>query len=384
PDGPLRTEAHRMEDVMGIIYTGENDASLRELTLSRAVAALPVIGRYRVIDFQVSCLVNSGARNVGVITQRNYHSLMDHLGSGKEWNLHSKKDGLFILPPFLTREHVGVYEGMLDALRANMGYLKRSRQEYAIVLNSHIVLNIDFNEMLSFHIDTGADVTMLYQPAGEKGPDDYRLCFNLDERNHVTKMEINPTKPRCTNEWLGAMVLRRETLIATVQQATSEGYHSFTHDVLQKGVNNGNLAVAGYRSPVHGWHIDSIQEYYRFNMAALDADIRAELFDPNRPIYTKVRDDMPTRYGERARVMHSLVADGGCIEGVVENSVIFRGVTVAKGATVRNSIIMQDAEIHEDAELDHCILDKQAVVNRAGKLIAPATYPIVINKNIAV
>jgi len=373
-----------MEDIMGIIYTGENDASLRELTLSRAVAALPVIGRYRVIDFQVSCLVNSGARNVGVITQRNYHSLMDHLGSGKEWNLHSKKDGLFILPPFLTREHVGEYEGMLDALRSNMGYLKRSRQEYAIVLNSHIVQNIDFTEMLSFHIDTGADITMLYQPAGEKGPNDYRVCFDLNEQNIATKLEINPTKPRCKNEWLGAMVLRRETLVATVQQATSEGYHSFTRDVLQKGVNGGGLTVAGYRSPVRGWHIDSVQAYYKFNMAALDADTRAELFAPERPIYTKVRDDMPARYGERARASGSLVADGGRIEGTVENSVIFRGVIVEKGATVRNSIIMQDAVIHEDAELDHCVLDKQAVVNRGGKLIGPASYPIVISKNITV
>jgi len=210
-----------MEDIMGIVYTGENDASLRELTLSRAVAALPIIGRYRVIDFQASCLVNSGARNVGVITQRNYHSLMDHLGSGKEWNLHSKKDGLFILPPFLTREHVGEYAGMLDALRSNMGYLKRSRQEYSIVLNGHILFNIDFSEMLAFHADTGLDVTLLYQPACRTTPQDYRVCFELDSRNILTKLEINPAKLRCPNEWLGAMILRRETLINIVEQATS-------------------------------------------------------------------------------------------------------------------------------------------------------------------
>jgi len=155
-------------------------------------------------------------------------------------------------------------------------------------------------------------------------------------------------------------------------------------DVLQKAVNNGGLNVAGNKYPVRGWHIDSVQAYYQFNMATLDADTRAELFAPDRPIHTKVRDDMPARYGKGARVSGSLVADGGRIEGTVENSVIFRGVTIEKGATVRNSIIMQDAFIHEDAELDHCVFDKQAVVSRGRKLIGPATYPIVISKGITV
>ena len=141
-----------MRDIMGLILTGENDAYLRELTLSRAVAALPVIGRYRVIDFQMSNLVNANVRNVGVITQRNYHSLMDHLGSGKEWDLHGKHDGLFLLPPFLTRDNVGVYKGMLDALRSNIGYLSRSRQEYVLLSDSHVIYNIDYT---SFFDDPG-------------------------------------------------------------------------------------------------------------------------------------------------------------------------------------------------------------------------------------
>ena len=128
-----------MKDVMGLIYTGENDIRLRELTLVRAVAALPVAGRYRVIDFLMSSMVNSGVRNVGVITQKNYHSLMDHLGSGKEWDLHGKNQGLVILPPFLTRENVGMYTGLLDALKSNTNYLNRSRQEYLILTNSHTI-----------------------------------------------------------------------------------------------------------------------------------------------------------------------------------------------------------------------------------------------------
>ena len=150
-----------MKDVMGIIYTGEKDSFLRELTLQRAIAAVPVVGRYRVIDFFVSAMVNSGVRNVGVIMQKNYHSLMDHLGSGKEWDLHGKNDGLYILPPFLTRENVGVYNGSLDALHSNMNYLRRSRQDYVLFCNSLMVFNPNFNEM--FHVlDDSCDAVLMY------------------------------------------------------------------------------------------------------------------------------------------------------------------------------------------------------------------------------
>lgn len=374
-----------MDDIMGIIYTGENDARLRELTLGRAVAALPVVGRYRIIDFQMSSLVNSGARNVGVITQRNYHSLMDHLGSGKEWNLHSKKDGLFILPPFLTRDNVGVYEGMLDALRSNLGYLRRSRQEFAVIMDSHVIYNVDFEKMCEQHADTGADITVLYQPADrEKAQGEYRVYFDVDDTGKITRFEIDPDKPRYANESLAAMVVRREWLVDMVQAASAEGKHSFMRDVLQQSINSGSLRVYGYKSPVRGWHIDSVQSYYRFNMDTLRTDVRDELFNRNNPIHTKVRDDMPARYGETANVSGSLIADGCRIDGTVENSVIFRGVTIKRGAVVRNSIVMQDAQIHEDATLDHCVLDKQASIRRGGTLIGPPSYPIVISKNITI
>ncbi len=375
-----------MKDMMGLIYTGEHDARLRELTLTRAVAALPVIGRYRIIDFALSSLVNSGIKNVGVITQRNYHSLMDHLGSGKEWDLHGKHDGLFILPPFLTRDNVGIYEGMLDALRSNIGYLRRSRQEYIVLSDSHVIYNIDFNEMLRYHIDNNADITILYHPTQPKRPGvhEYRVYFDMDKENVLKHFEIDPVKPNYENESLSVLIAKREMLINVVSQTAAQGHHSFVRDVLQRSVNESSLRIVGYRSPVRGWHIDSVQSYYQFNMDALRSDIRAELFDNRRPVYTKVRDDMAARYGATADVSGSLVADGGRVDGTVENSVIFRGVYIAEGAVVRNSIVMQDAQVHENAEIDHCILDKQAIIKRGGRLIGPATYPIVISKNVTI
>ena len=151
-----------MKDVMGIIYTGENDARLRELTIIRAIAALPVAGRFRVIDFLVSSMVNGGMKNIGVIMQKNYHSLMDHLGSGKEWDLHGKTNGLHILPPFLTRENVGLYPGVLDGLRSNTDYLNRSKQELVVLSNSNIIYNAHFKDMIAFYENTGADITLMY------------------------------------------------------------------------------------------------------------------------------------------------------------------------------------------------------------------------------
>ena len=189
-----------MKDVMGIIYTGEKDSFLRELTLQRAIAAVPVAGRYRVIDFFVSAMVNSGVRNVGVIMQKNYHSLMDHLGSGKEWDLHRKRDGLFILPPFLTRDNTGLYRGTVDAIRSVMGYVRRSAQRYVILTGSHTIYNCTYDAMLKSHIESGADVTIMYSEEKDWGDavryDDLRLTLGEGKAGWCGR-PCTPF-PRCT------------------------------------------------------------------------------------------------------------------------------------------------------------------------------------------
>ena len=192
-----------MKDVMGVIYTGENDARLRELTMTRAIAALPVLGRYRVIDFLVSSMVNGGMKNVGVIMQKNYHSLMDHLGSGKEWDLHGKNDGLYVLPPFLTRENVGVYSGMLDALRSNTNYLSRSKQEYLVLSGSNIIYNAKLDDLVRFHIDSGADITMMYTKDPSMLRDEYGTYIAVNEAGEVIDMEVEgpPPPPPQKSTW---------------------------------------------------------------------------------------------------------------------------------------------------------------------------------------
>ena len=195
-----------MKDVMGIIYTGENDARLRELTIIRAIAALPVAGRFRVIDFLVSSMVNGGMKNIGVIMQKNYHSLMDHLGSGKEWDLHGKTNGLHILPPFLTRENVGLYPGVLDGLRSNTDYLNRSKQELVVLSNSNIIYNAHFKDMIAFYENTGADITLMYT----KDP----IVLSTGRYKLVSfRIWINPNdpKPPGPDKWLSPVWIDAET-----------------------------------------------------------------------------------------------------------------------------------------------------------------------------
>ncbi len=373
-----------MKDVMGLIYTGENDARLRELTVTRAIAAMPVAGRYRVIDFLVSSMVNGGMKNIGVITQKNYHSLMDHLGSGKEWDLHGKNNGLHILPPFLTRENVGLYPGLLDALRSNNNFFIRSKQETLVLSNSNIIYNAHLDELVQYYRDTEADITLLYTTDQSMKRDEYGTYLALDDQGYVTDLEVQPTHPSYDNVYMQVMVIKRELIKDLVDKAVSHGLHSMERDIILRLVQSKSARINAYEYKGKAWQIDSVQSYFRFNMDILDPKMRKGLFREDLPVYTKVRDEMPACYGDDSTVINSLIADGCQIEGTVENSVLFRGVKIATGAHVRNCIIMQDGQVHEGAYIENCILDKQAVIKRNSKLIGPEAYPIVIGKDVVI
>ena len=370
-----------MSDLMGLIYTGDNGERLGELTAMRSVAAVPVCARYRVIDFILSSLVSSGARNVGVITQKNYHSLMDHLGSGKEWDLHGKHQGLVLLPPFLTRDNVGVYNGILDAIRSNLSFLRRSRERYVLVTDSCNLYTARFDDMLRQHISTGADITLLYSDDRDTvrsgGAGHY---IQLDDAGRVKDIEVAPMLPRYQNTFMDAFLLRRELLIDLADRAVAHAQYHFTRDLLTQAIREGVLKVYGWRLPGKVFMLDNVKAYYNCSMELLDPANRAELFSPGRPVWTKMRDEMPTQHAAGAQVHNSLLADGCIVEGTVENSILFRGVRVRRGAEVRNAVIMQDGDIRSGARVEGCILDKQVTVRENVTLCAPASYPMVIAK----
>ena len=373
-----------MKNTMGIIFTGDNDARLRELTMHRAVAALPVAARYRVIDFLVSSMVNCGIKNVGVIMQKNYHSLMDHLGSGKEWDLHGKIDGLHILPPFLTRENVGVYNGVLDALRSNTNYLMRSKQENLVLSGSSIIYNAHLEELIRLHEESGAEMTLMYTKDPSMKRNEYGTYIEVDASGNVTNMEVQPTEPSYDNTFMDVLVIKRELLQNMVDKAVAHGLHDMNRDLILPLIRDAHANVKALEYRGLCWQIDSIQSYFKFNMDVLDPEKRKGIFREDLPLYTKVRDEMPTYYSDNVSVVNSLMADGCRSEGTVENSILFRGVKIAPDAHVKNCIIMQDGQVHSGAYIENCILDKQAVIKRNAKLIGPEAYPIVIGKNVVV
>lgn len=373
-----------MKNIMGIIYTGERDAQLRELTATRAVAAVPLGGRYRLIDFPLSSMVASGVRNVGVIAQRNYNSLMDHLGSGKEWDLHGKRSGLVLLPPFLTKDNVGVYSGFLDALRSNLHYLRRSKERYVVVTDTHMLFSAHFDEMTAAHEASGADITLLYTKDPSVRRNGAGRYLHVEEDGRVSGIEVDPSIPRMPYTYMESFCIRRELLITLVDQAVSRGQYHLTRDLLMNGIYDGSLNVHGFEYKGFVWHLDSVQAYFDCSMDLLRHEVRASLFEPDRPVLTKLRDEMPTRYMSGSSVRNSLIADGCVIEGTVENSILSRGVRVERGAVVRDSIIMQDGLIKSGAQLQNCILDKQVTIREGTRMLGPRSYPIVIAKNLTV
>ena len=369
---------------MGIIYTGERDEQLKELTAERAVAAVPLCGRYRLIDFPLSAMVDSGVRNVGVITQKNYHSLMDHLGSGREWDLHGKRSGLAFLPPFLNNNTVGVYSGFLDALHANLNYLRSCKERYVVSTDTHMLFSAKFDELADAHEKSGADITLLYTRDPGVRRNGRGRYIQVEEDGRVSRLEVDPTIPRLPCTYLENFCIRRELLIHLVDEAVSQGHHHLTRELLMDGINTRSLKIMGFENPGRAWYLDSVQAYFDCSMEMLDQDTRNGVFPADRPILTKLRDEMPSRYVSGAVVKNSLIADGCVVEGTVENSILFRGVHIEKGAVVKNSIIFQDGLVQEGAQLQYCILDKQATVLRETRLLAPKSYPIVVAKNLTV
>ena len=370
-----------IDNAFGLIVSGERTTRLKDLALSRSTAAVPFGGRYRIIDFILSDMVNAGLTSVGLITEKNYHSLMDHLGSGKEWDLHRKRDGLFILPPFMTKDNAGVFRGAVDAIRSVIGYVRRTAEDYVILSWPRVVMNVDLVPMMEQHIATGADVTILYAEDGALQPEEQSqdLRLIMDEKGRVTDMELDAYRPRSVNRSCDVMILRKELLEYLVEEAFARGEYDFHRDILLKKYRT--LNIMGYRYEGFLARVESIESYFTGNMALLNPDVQADLFNPRHPIYTKVKDEVAARYSVSAQVKNSLVADGCVIEGQVENCVLFRGVHVKPGARIFNSIIMQGAEIDENVLLDHVILDKGVKILPGRTLQGYDSFPIVIRKN---
>ncbi len=365
-------------NALGLIFSNIHDDSLPELTGVRTVASIPFCGRYRLIDFVLSNMVNSGISRVGVITKRNFRSLMDHVGSGKEWDLARKNGGLILLPPFGEKDSTSLYGTRLEALKTVLGFIERQKEEYVVMCDSNSAYIQDFNEILSFHIEKGADVTMMYLSRNEKALRDNSVVFNMDDDNRVTDIQVDPKKKGNHKVYADVLVLKRTTLIALVNDAISRGKRHFINDLLMGNLKR--IKIYGFEHKGYFEEISSLNKFYQIHMDLLDPKVRNSLFGVWE-IYTKIKDSAPTKYGANAIVSNSLISDGCEIDGEVHNSVLFRGVKVARGAVLRNCIVMQDCIIGENATLKSIIADKRVVVKDRRELSGCETFPIYVPKD---
>ncbi len=370
-----------IKDVFGLIYAGEENYNLRELVLIRSIAALPVGGRYRVIDFALSNMVNSGIRNVGIITQKNYQSLMDHVGSGKEWDLSRKTDGLFMLPPFDNAENTGIYRGISDAIRSNMSYIKRASQPYCLLVGSSTVHTATYNHMLKAHLEKKADITILYNVdnGGGESREHYRgLRLFTDEDGWVTEMDYNFKYSSSDKAGMEVYLIHKSLLEYVIDRSIAHGHFDFVNDALLKNVKN--LRILGIEHKGYVGRLDSVNAYYDMNMDMLRPEVQKDLFYTGRPVYTKIKDEAPVKYGDNAAVKNSLLANGCVIKGEVEDCMLFRGVRVGNGARLKGCIIMQECDIDANCSLEYIIADKNCHIREGRTLVGDPNYPSIIRK----
>lgn len=371
-------------NALGIIFPNSYDSLVPELVSKRLMASIPFASRYRMIDFLLSSMVNSGIDNISIVLRQNYRSLMDHLGSGREWDLTRKKGGLNIIPPF-SEKSIKVYSGRVEALANILPLLRSSKEKYVVLADANIAANIRFSDVLAAHEQSGADVTVVYYKADHsarandtrKDSDDLYYTLQLDENERVSEIHINAQDIGVQNHSMNIYVVNREFLITQVEDATVRGKIYFERDVLLPNLNK--FFVKAYEFTGYVALINSIKSYFDENMALLKQENADALFAGNS-IYTKVRDDNPTRYTSTAQAKNIMAADGCVIEGTVENCVLFRGVKIAKGAVVKNCILMQDTVISENTTAEYLITDKNVTITANQEVKGTASYPMYIAK----
>ena len=368
---------------LGIIFPNSYDALVPELVSMRLMASIPFASRYRIIDFILSGMTNSGIGNISVIVNKNYHSLMDHLGSGREWDLVRKNGGLHIFPPFAEKE-AKPYVGRASALANILDFLRDAKEKYIIMSDTNMVVNFDFHAMLQTHIENEADMTLAYceQPiprgfinAKNDGRSFY-YTFDMEE-DQIKKIYINSKEDGIKNLSMNIFIINRELLVEMVDNALVRGQEFFMRDVLIPQINK--LNVKGYKYTGYVGFISDMKSYFDENMKLLD-DYNLDSLFSGSPVYTKIRGDHPTQYVNGSRAQNVMVASGCIIEGDVENSVIFRGVKVAKGATVKNCILMQDTVVEAGANIEYLITDKDVTISAGKEMKGTDTFPVYIGK----
>ncbi len=370
----------------GIIFSNLHDRNILELTKIRTTASIPFACRYRFIDFPLSNMVNAGITNINVIAHYNYHSLMDHIGSGKDWDLARRSGGLKILPPNITAyantNSNEIYTTRLEALLNVHFSISNIPEQYVVLADCDAICNVDINDIINDHIKNETDITIVVHKMDMNGNiAKYKTAIKSDSNNKITDIAVNPINYTGEHDVsVDMFVMSTKLLNNLISNAIAHNFRSFTHDVLMRNINNLNLRVYHYDGYLA--YMSSFSEYFKYNMDLINNPAnRSALFNiPHRPILTKVRNSPPTYYGDGANPDNSLIADGCTIYGRVENSILFRGVKIGKNAVVKNSILFQDTFIDDNISLDYVVTDKNVTIRNVKNLAGCEKLPYYINK----
>ena len=364
-------------NVMGIIFT--NDATMGELTHKRTSASIPFGGRYRQVDFALSNLACAGVRHIGIIARHNYQSLMHHVGDGEEWGLELEEGGLEFLTPY-AQTTAGAYHGKLESLANAMDFLEYGDEdEIVVMIDSSILSNLNLRDVIKAHLASGKDITVVTKAGICNGEKKVDLAIKVED-GEIKDMAVNYVASPEYAASMDVFVLSKKFLAQSVKNLIARDKFHMDRDLVMGGWQHGQVTVNPYAFEGTALFNESVEEYFENSMALIQKNIRADIFNGAHPVYTKVRDRVPTYYGEDCEVEDSLIADGCMIEGEVEDSILFREVSVAKGAEVENCIIFNEAVIGEGAELKYAILDKNVTVTPGAKLIGTKHNPIIVKR----
>ena len=363
-------------NVMGIIFA--NDASIGALTEKRTMASLPFGGRYRQVDFALSNLTCAGVRHVGIITRHNYQSLMHHIGSGEEWGLELGEGALEFLTPY-AQSVTDSYHGKLESLASAMDFLEYGNEDYVVIIDSAVVSNIDLTKVVAAHAASGKDVTVVAKKGICDGTKKIDLALKLKD-GEIADICVDYVAPEKYLASMDIFVLNKKWLIEQVKEHVARSLYHMDRNLVMEGWRVGFVSVNVYEHDGVALFNESMDEYYSNTMALLKKEVRRDLFGANHPVFTKVRDRVPCYYGEDAELDDCLIADGCMLEGKVEESVLFRQVSIGEEAEVENCIVMNDCVIGKGAKLKYVILDKEVTVTPGAKLYGTKEHPIVIKK----
>ena len=368
-------------NVMGIIFT--NDADMGELTNKRTSGSIPFGGRYRQVDWALSNMSCAGIRHIGIISRHSYQSLMHHIGDGEEWGLELEEGGMEFLTPYASNVS-DKYRGKLGSVYSAMDFLEFSEEaeddDLVIMSDSAILANVDLSDVVRSHVESGKQITVVTKAGIANGEKTLDLALKLDDKGEVMDMVVDFAAESDYVASMDIFVINKKNLIKWVKEMVARDKYHMDRDLVMGGWNRGQLAINVYQFQGTALFNESVEEYFNNSLALINKEIRHDIFHGNHPVYTKVRDRVPTYYGEDCDIENCLIADGCMLDGEVENSVLFRQVTVEKGAEVENCIIMNDAVIGEGAELKYVILDKNVTVTPGAKLIGTKKNPIIVKR----